>query len=207
MDPDSETGSWNVAAIVAKNDWLPASVRDWLVQAPAFPAYAGMLALLVALIFVWVGLEHKLNVLQLHESSLQSELARERAAHARSEQTQQIASAAIYRLTPDDLITRAPSVVQEHAIRIPSMPTVISLELPAPREHDQFRAVLASADDPTRTLIEDGLVPNVTDVGPLITFSLPSTLLSPSKYYQITIQGSTPRVVRTFTFYTAPAQQ
>lgn len=199
-----ETGSWNISTAVDKNDGLAgrSSVRDWLMWTPPIPAYAGMLVLFVVLIFVWAGFEWKLTNEQVAKSAVRTEVARQPTAGILTNRAQQLSAALVYRLTPDDLITRSISTAPESTVLVPSTPTVINLQLPVYTRHDEFRAVLTSLKSQERIVTEDGLTPRANDAGEAVTFSVPSDLLSPGKYYRISLQNSVLRDVQTFTFYT-----
>jgi hypothetical protein len=209
--PDGETSPCTISVSIDGTEVprrpVASRVQAWLARAPALPAYAGMLALLLAVIFLWTGLRQKLATEQLRENDLRTELARDREARASSQQPPRpITGPSAYRLTPDDLITRGSDEIQEHAITVPPISIVITLELPVSKAQGQYHAVLKPLDGRKIILAEDELSPIVQGSEKMIVVSVPSTLLAPSQYYRVDLQGTISRDVRTFTFYTTPAQ-
>ena len=138
------------------------------------------------------------------ETSLRTELLRQQAV---SGQSRVIALASEYWLAPDDVITRGSTASQEPAVRVPSVPTLINLKFLVPNAHGEYRAVLRPLDRRTAVLAEDGLSPAIRDSEVIVTFSVPSNLLSSGRYYRVELRESTSPFTRTFTFYTTPAQQ
>jgi hypothetical protein len=210
-EPDAEGSACMISVSVgeeaeAHHGGAASRVQGWLARAPALPAYAGMLVILLVAIFLWTGMRQKLAPGQRDEDNLRTELAREREVHSSPPPRTKIAASATYRLTPDDLITRGSDEQQEHAIAVPEAPIVVNLELPVPRAQAQYDAALRPFDGQKMILAEDELSPIVRGTETVIVVPVPSTLLSPSRSYCIELRDTKSRGVRTFTFSTAPAQ-
>jgi len=211
-EPDGEASSCTISVSIDGTETrrrpVASCVQEWLAHVPALPAYAAMLALLLAVILLWTGLRQKLANERVHENELRTELARERETRASSQPPPTpITGPSAYRLTPDDLITRGSDEIQEHAITVPPIPTLINLELPVPNAQGQYDATIKLLDSRKIILAEDELSPIVEGSETIIVVSVPSTLLGPTQDYRVELKDTISRGVRTFTFYTMPAQR
>lgn len=197
LDGESVSCAITVSVDDSGADRRPVGSRaqGWLARAAALPAYAGMLVLLLAVVFLWTELRQKRATGQVHEDAVRTELARQREADPSA-----------YRLTPDDLITRGSDQMQDHAIAVPRAPTVIDLELPVPKDEGKYSAALRPLDGRRTVIAEDELPPIRRDSNTIIVMSVPSNLLAPSQYYRVELRHRISEGVRTFTFYTTPAQ-
>jgi hypothetical protein len=205
--PEEDASSCTISVSVkeARHEIKASRIQEWLARVPGLPAYAGMLALLLAVIFLWTGLRQKLATEQLQENDLRVELTREKESRTSSQQTRTpIPGPPTYRLTPDDLITRGDEI-EEHAVTVPSIPMVINLQCAIPKGTGQYHVALKRLDGRKIILAEDALSPIPQENETIIVVSVPSTLLVPSQYYRLELQDTTSRGIRTFTFYTMPA--
>jgi hypothetical protein len=117
------------------------------------------------------------------------------------------ATAPSYRLMPDDLLTRSSSQVGDNAIVVPRTPALINLELPVTAPKMRYRVALIGVDSNEAIIAETDLIPVTRASAFVLAFSLPSTMLEPSRYYRIELRevAHSDRL-RTFTFYTEPKQ-
>lgn len=206
---DEEAGSYTISVSVGakKRDSSISRVQQWLRRPPVIPAYAGMLLMLLALTFLWIGYRRGSANERVRMEELRSKATQELAARSGvSERV--VAAARSYRLTPDDLITRGSSSIEDYAIVLPLAPALIDLELPVAAAQGQYSVALRPIESRQAILVANNLVPANRASGAVLTFSLPSTMLAPSRYYRVELRemGQT-RSLSTFTFHTAPTQQ
>lgn len=199
-----ETSGWRISVLVSniRGRSVLSQIQTRLTGLSALPAYAGLIFLMMASLFIWSNLRRELRSELSKESELKAELAREKAYQP--SQTLGMGSRE-YRLTPDDLITRGVSETRESPIAIFPPPVVINFALPVTQATGRCRAVLTSLEDDKAILSEEQLSPTVDGNDVIVVLPVPSSLLSPDKYYVITVQGSTSQYSRTFTFHMAPA--
>src|SRR6185312_8327407 len=200
-----EANPWEVSILVGELPRVPIASRlqQWLSHAPAFQAYV-MIVLLVAVLLSSAGLWRELKRERTQAINMEAQPAHYRGA-LNSLRKPRIETVPTYQLTPDDLITQGNSKFQEHAITVPPVPIVIDLVLPV-TSHGLYQILLTRLDGGKSILVEKGLSATARGTETTVTFSLPSNLLTSSKYYQLRLQDSTSHYVRTFTFYTSPTQ-
>lgn len=185
-----------IVSVRAKN--LPArtsALLGWLAHAPALPAYAGMLLLVMALVMVWNRSQEREKIDQLHMDELRTQRIRQEAHTVLSPQVS-------YQLVSDDVMTRGATQTDVNVVTI-SATAMVNFDLPLPNLQSHYNALLKSLDDIEPILVENGLSPLQNGTTSVIRFAIPSTLLIPSHSYRIELRDVTKRYSPiTFTFYT-----
>jgi hypothetical protein len=185
-------------------------VRRLFRQAPVFSASVMLGLALVILFFAWRAQRHKISE-QARVASLSEELAHEGTAKAALEQpiAKTTAAPPVYRLIPDESLTRAGETVVDHPILLPATPALINLELPIVGEsHSRYRAAVSPLGSNSELLIENQLAPVQSENRAVVVFSIPSNLLSADRDYSVSLRDAAGhQEISTFTFHAVRAQQ
>ena len=180
----------------------------WLLRSPKF-ALAVVLLAAIAGVLGTVKYHLESTRQQAAAEILRRQLSWEKSERASLQQQldkkRDSASLVAYRLTPEDFNARGGQGIKEPIVSLPPGTALVVLELPVSSQRTSYRATLKSFLENQEVLSEGSLQPEPRNGSTVVSFALPSSLVTDRKHYVVTLHpiGSSGRSdrVRTFTFY------